>query len=41
MDLLRAFGTINHELLIAKVHTYGVSKHAREINLSCVSFKPL
>ena len=38
MDLLRAFGTINHELLIAKVQAYGViGKHPLETNLSCVS----
>ena len=26
MDLSKAFNTINHDFLIAKVHTYGVSK---------------
>ena len=33
-DLSKAFTTINHELLIAKLHTYGFSTEALEVLLS-------
>ena len=26
MDLLKAFGSLNHEILIAKLHTYGFNR---------------
>ena len=34
MDLSKIFDTINHELLIAKLHTYGFSTDALEALLS-------
>ena len=34
MDLSKAFHTINHKLLIAKLHAYGFSTDALEILLS-------
>ena len=34
MDLSKAFGTINHELLIAKFHAYGFSTNALKVLLS-------
>ena len=33
MDLLKAFDTINHQLLIAKLHAYGFSKDSLELIL--------
>ena len=33
MDLLKAFDTINQDLLLAKLHPYGFSKNA--LNLIC------
>ena len=37
MDLLKAFDTINHELLIAKFHPYGFSKKSLELILDYLS----
>ena len=37
MDLSKAFDTINHELLIAKLHAYGFSKNSLSIILSYLS----
>ena len=31
MDLTKAFGTINHDLLIAKLHAYGFSKDSLKL----------
>ena len=33
MDLSKAFGTINHQLLIAKLHAYGFTKNALQLIL--------
>ena len=37
MDLSKAFDTINHELLIAKLYAYGFSKDALELINSYMS----
>ena len=37
MNLSKTFGTINHELLIAKLHAYGFSKQALKILFSYMS----
>ena len=37
MDLSKAFDTINHELLITKLHAYGLDKNALSIMLSYFS----
>ena len=39
MDLSKAFDTINHELLIAKLHAYGLDKNALTIMLSYLSYR--
>ena len=39
MDLSKAFDTINHELLIAKLHAYGFEKSALKILLNYLSNK--
>ena len=37
MDLSKAFDTINHELLIAKLYAYGLSKDALKLIHSYMS----
>ena len=37
MDLLKAFDTINHELLIAKLYAYGFSKDALKLIFNYMS----
>ena len=37
MDLSKAFDTINHELLIAKLHAYGFSKHSLQLIMDYLS----
>ena len=37
MDLSKAFDTINHELLIAKLHAYGFNLDSLEIIFSYLS----
>ena len=37
MDLSKAFDTINHELLIAKLHAYGIHKDSLKILLNYLS----
>ena len=34
MDLSKAFDTINHDLLIAKLHAYGLDTNALELTTS-------
>ena len=34
MDLSKAFDTINYELLVAKLHAYGLSREALQLILS-------
>ena len=36
MDLSKAFDTINHDLLIAKLKVYGFSKEALKLMKSCL-----
>ena len=38
MDLSKAFDTINHKLLVAKLHAYGFNKDALELILDYMSF---
>ena len=37
IDLSKAFGTINHQLLIAKLHAYGFNVEALELILNYLS----
>ena len=37
MDLSKAFDTVNHELLIAKLHAYGFQKSALKLLLNYLS----
>ena len=39
MDLSKLFDTINHELLIAKLHAYGFNKESLELILDYLSNK--
>ena len=39
MDLTKAFDTVNHELLIAKLHAYGFDTDALEIIWSYLKYQ--
>ena len=39
MDLSKAFNTINHDLLIAKLHTYGFTKNSLRLIKSYLSHR--
>ena len=36
MDLSKAFDTLNHDLLVAKLHTYGLESNALKLMTSCL-----
>ena len=39
MDLSKTFDTINHQLLIAKLHAFGFNKDALELILGYLSYE--
>ena len=41
MDPSKAFGTINHDLLIAKLHVYGFSKESLKLIKSYLTSKEI